>query len=100
MEDSIQLHVTFAFENKINLRELFMIVRPRVHLDIDEVNRRDGIIRRRKRAARQAARASDWGDLVEMSDDVILVHDQNDKYRASKKLFDYPGCRKLTSLFR
>ena len=77
MQHAIELQVTFAFEDEVDLGELFMIMRPRIHLDIDEVNGRDGIIGRRKGAARHAAWAGDRGDVVEVGDNVILAHEQD-----------------------
>ena len=86
MEDSIQLQVTFAFEDEIDLGEFFMIMRPRIQLDVDEVDRRDGIIGRGKGAARQAAWAGDRGDVVEVGDNVILAHEQDGGERVTKKI--------------
>ena len=86
MQHAIKLQVAFAFEDEVNLGELFMIMRPRIHLDVDEVDRRDGIIGRGKGAARQAAWAGNRGDVVEVGDNVILAHAQNGGERGAEEI--------------
>ena len=74
---AVEFDEAFAFEHEVNLGELFVVVRLRVGLDVHEMNRRDGIVRRGEGAARPAARAARGLDVVELGDGVVFHGDES-----------------------
>jgi hypothetical protein len=69
---TVEFQETFAFENDIDFREVFVIVGPRVFLDIHKVDGRELIVGRAKRASGEAARTTHGIELVELADQIVL----------------------------
>ena len=68
---SIQLHLAFTFEHEIEFGHLFMIVRPGIFLDVNQVKGSDRIIRAGKGAPGEATGTTDRGSLVQLSDHIV-----------------------------
>ncbi len=68
---AIELDVTFALQDEIDLRHLLVVVRARVFLDGDHVHGRQGIVWRGKGAFRLAAGAADGRNVRELRDHVV-----------------------------
>ena len=68
-DEAFALH----FEDRVNLGHLFVIVRACIELDIDHVHGGDGVVGRRKTAARETAGAADGRNFVELADHEIFL---------------------------
>jgi hypothetical protein len=62
---AVELHLTGAFENEVDFGQFFMIMHPRVLLDIDDVHCGSGITRYGKRPFGEAAGTFDLSNIAE-----------------------------------
>jgi hypothetical protein len=68
---AVEFHVTFAFEDQIDLRQFLVIVGFRVGFDVDEVDRSDGIVWGDKGAASLTTGTGNRVDFGEVGDDEV-----------------------------
>jgi hypothetical protein len=68
VEFAVEFHESFAFQDEMNLGQLFVLVSRGVGLDVDEMNRSDGVVGRDKGTTRLAAGTGDGIDVGQMGD--------------------------------
>ena len=74
IEFAIQLHVSFAFEDEVDLGKLLVVMRLRVFFDLNEMNGSNRIVGLHERSPRCAAGARHGIDVAEMGYFETLAH--------------------------
>ena len=69
---AVEFQVAFAFEDDIDFREALVVVGSRVFLNIHQMDRRELIVRRVKRAPGETAGTAHGVELVELADQIVL----------------------------
>ncbi len=68
---AVEFEVAFAFEDDVDLDELFVVVDAGVDADVEEMDGSDAVGFVGEGAAGVAARTLDGGDLIELGDTVV-----------------------------
>lgn len=85
---AVQLHLAGAFENEVDFGQLFMIMHPRIGLDINDVHSSGGIVRYGERPFSKAAGTFDRVNLVKTCYHVVCH-----RYTISFKLLNSQPAR-------